>query len=145
MSINSEESDFSEKNSPIENISRVIDVISSSVAGYVTLPSLLDQIVRTTILTLNAEVCSIFLEDKQNSPGYLTMLAGSGFAAKLVGKTKYKIGEGFTGSVVKYGKVFNIKNRQDLEQLALQGVCDIANYDRFSAKNWVTLLRPSGS
>jgi hypothetical protein len=24
-------------------------------------------------------------------------------------------------------------------------LCDIANYDRFSAKNWVTLLRPSGS
>ena len=24
-------------------------------------------------------------------------------------------------------------------------LCDIANYDRFSVKNWVTLLRHSGS
>ncbi len=45
------------------------------------------------------------------------MRAGSGFAAKLVGKARYRIGEGFTGTVAKYGRKFNIKSREELEHL----------------------------
>ena len=121
MSSNKDNIDCTKGGSETQNILGVIAAISSSVAGYATLSSLLDQIVKTTMQTLRAEVCSIFLEDKQGSPGLLTMLAGSGFAARMVGKASYKIGEGFTGFIAKSGKVHNIKSRSELEQLTWNG------------------------
>jgi len=56
--------------------------------------TLLNQIIDITMQTLHAEVCSIFLEDKENEPGVLKCVAGSGFASKIVGRASYKIGEG---------------------------------------------------
>lgn len=83
---------------------------------------LLNQIISTTMQTLHAEVCSIFLEDKVNEPGVLKCVAGSGFASKIVGAARYEVGEGFTGSVVKYGTEYNIKSRKELENLKIDGV-----------------------
>ena len=34
---------------------------------------------------------------------------------------------------------------RDIQACLRATLCDIANYDRFSDKNWVTLLPPSGS
>ena len=81
---------------------------------------LLDQIINTTMQTLHAEVCSIFLEDEKET-GVLKCVAGSGFASKIVGIARYRVGEGFTGSIAQYGKEYNIKSRQELEHLEIDG------------------------
>jgi len=100
-------------------INEVLSVIANELVGQFDMSKLLDQVVNTSMKTLNAEVCSIFLEDKEYDPGYITMRAGSGFAEPLVGKAKYRIGDGFTGYVAKFGKKFNIKTRQELESLKI--------------------------
>jgi signal transduction histidine kinase len=70
--------------------------------------------------TLGAEVCSIFLEDPAE-PGVLVMTAGSGFAQPLVAKARYRLGEGFTGSVAETGQKFNIRSREELQSLEVGG------------------------
>lgn len=102
-------------------INLVLSEIASALVGQFEMSRLLDQVVNTSMRTLNAEVCSIFLEDKEKEPGVITMMAGSGFAKPLVGKAKYAIGEGFTGYVAKYGMRFNIKKRGELESLKIDG------------------------
>lgn len=99
----------------------VLADITSALVGHFKMSTLLDQVVETSMRTLHAEVCSIFLEDKQTEPGVLTMMAGSGFARKLVGKAKYRIGEAFTGTIAHYGRRFNIKSREQLENLEVDG------------------------
>ena len=121
MKTKSTESSSVRKPTDTAGISHVIAEISASLVGHFSLPSLLDHVVITTMATLNAEVCSVFLEDKDNSPGVLVMMAGSGFARRLVGKASYKIGEGFTGTVAKYGAKFNIRSRDELENLEIDG------------------------
>jgi signal transduction histidine kinase len=103
------------------NINAVLADITGALVGHFKMTTLLSKVVETSMRTLQAEVCSIFLEDKQNEPGVVTMMAGSGFARKLVGKAKYKIGEGFTGTVANYGSRFNIKSREELENLEVDG------------------------
>ncbi|MEA2564181.1 MAG: two-component system, NtrC family, sensor histidine kinase HydH [Acidobacteriota bacterium] len=104
------------------DINKVLSDITSALVGHFEMNSLLDQVVNTSMRTLNAEVCSIFLEDREKEPGFITMMAGSGFARSLVGKAKYKIGEGFTGYVAKSGQVFNIRTRGQLESLEIDGM-----------------------
>lgn len=102
-------------------INQVLSDITNALVGQFEMCRLLDQVVNTSMKTLNAEVCSIFLEDKEKDPGFITMMAGSGFAKTLVGEAKYKIGEGFTGYVAKYGKRFNIPTKNELESLEIDG------------------------
>jgi K+-sensing histidine kinase KdpD len=83
--------------------------------------ALLDKVINITMKTLHADVCSIFLIDRENEPGVLKCVAGSGFAKKIVDEAKYNIGEGFTGSIAKSGKEFNIKTRKELETLVIDG------------------------
>jgi signal transduction protein with GAF and PtsI domain len=99
----------------------VLAEVASSVVGKFDMKALLDQIINTTMETLHAEVCSIFLEDKEEEPGFLTCVAGSGWARQIVGSAKYKIGEGFTGTVAKVGIEFNIESREKLENLEVNG------------------------
>jgi signal transduction histidine kinase len=101
------------------DINKVLADITGALVGQFKISILLDQVVETSMRTLNAEVCSIFLKDRENDPEILTMMAGSGFAEKLVGKAKYRIGEAFTGMIAKYGRKFNIKNREELEHLTV--------------------------
>jgi signal transduction protein with GAF and PtsI domain len=106
---------------PQEDITAVLADVASAVVGQFDMPSLLNRIINTTMRALNAEVCSIFLEDIEAEPGVLTCVAGSGFAERIVGKAKYKFGEGFTGTVAKVGREFNIKSRRELENLEVDG------------------------
>lgn len=103
------------------NITSVISKVASAVVGKFEINSLLNQIIKTTMNLLHAEVCSIFLEDRVKNPGVLECVAGSGFAKGIVNKAKYKIGEGFTGTVARTGGVYNIKNRSELENLVVDG------------------------
>ena len=81
---------------------------------------LLERVVKTGMRTLGAEVCSIFLEDPAE-PGILVMKAGSGFAQPLVGKARYRLGEGFTALVAETGRKFNIRSREELQSLEVNG------------------------
>lgn len=104
-----------------QDITTVLAEVASAVVGQFEMGTLLNQIIETIMRTLHAEVCSIFLEDKQDEPGILTCVAGSGFAKRIPNVAKYKIGEGFTGTVAKLGKEFNITSRENLENLEVDG------------------------
>jgi signal transduction protein with GAF and PtsI domain len=108
-------------NNTNKDLTDVLANVANAVVGYFDTKILLDQIINTLMQILHAEVCSIFLEDKENSPGILKCVAGSGFAEKIVGIAEYKFGEGFTGSVAKYGGEFNIKSRKELQELEING------------------------
>ena len=99
----------------LKDINRVLARVTDAVVGQFELNRLLQQVVTTSMETLHAEVCSIFLLDTDS--GLLTMRAGSGFAAPLVGKAQYKVGEGFTGYIAKHGQKFNIQTPEELQSL----------------------------
>ena len=103
-------------------ITDVLSEIASALVGRFDPSKLLDQVVNTTMRTFHAEDCSIFLEDRELEPGFVTMRAGSGLAAPLVGRAKYPIGEGFIGFIAKHGKALNIRSRQELESLEVDGI-----------------------
>ncbi|EIJ42832.1 histidine kinase with GAF domain [Beggiatoa alba B18LD] len=98
------------------DITAVLAEVASDVVGELALDRLLEKVLETTMRTLNAEVCSIFLRKKDN-PNVIECVAGSGFAKKIVGIAEYRIGEGFTGSVA-LGEEFNIQNRDELQKLS---------------------------
>ena len=50
----------------------------------------------------------VIYKDKDDEPGVFKCVAGSGFAENIVGKAKYRYGEGFTGSVAQHGGEYNI-------------------------------------
>ena len=100
-----------------KDINRVLSEITGELVGQFNLEDLLDKVVGLAMSLLNADVCSIFLEDKEKHPNAIKMMAGSGFAEVLVGKAEYKIGEGFTGFVAQTGRKFNIKTQIELKNL----------------------------
>jgi len=104
-----------------KDITYILADVAGAVVGHFDTKTLLDQIINTTMDTLHARVCSIFLEDKENAPGILKCVAGSGFAEKIVGIAQYKFGEGLTGSIAEFGGEYNIKSRQELESLEIGG------------------------
>ncbi len=114
----------------------VLAEITSAMVGEFQLPVLLERVVQTVMNTLGAKVCSVFLEDSKERD-VLLMMAGSGFAKPLVGKARYRIGEGFTGTVAKTGQKFNIRNREELEELEVDG--QRVWQGRFDSAQW-----PSG-
>ena len=107
-----------------KEISSALSNVTGAVVGHFKMQELLDQIIDITMKTLNSEVCSIFLEDREKKPGYIKCVAGSGFAKKIVGTAEYAIGEGFTGTVAKLGLPQNIKNEKELKQLKWSGKYD---------------------
>lgn len=104
-----------------KKLSAVLGDVASSVVGKFDMTALLNQIINTTMETLHAEVCSIFLENREKKPGFLKCVAGSGFAKRIVGKAEYRFGEGFTGLVAKTGEEYTIKSREELENLTVKG------------------------
>lgn len=102
-------------------ITTVLAEVASAVVGHFEMETLLNQIVNSTMKILNAEVCSVFLEDKENEPGFIKCVAGSGFASKIVGIAKYRIGEGFTGTVAQVGGKYNSKSREEHENFEVAG------------------------
>ena len=116
------------------DVNEVVSEITNALVGHFKMNSLLDQVVDTLMRILHAEVCSIFLEDKEVEPGLLIMKAGSGFAKKLVNKAKYNIGEAFTGNIAKYGQKYNIRSREELENLEFNG--DKIWKGKFDPQQW---------
>lgn len=102
-------------------ISNTLNEVASAVVGRFNRKDLLNEIIETSMKTLNAEVCSIFLR-KEDSSDTIECVAGVGFAKNIVGIAEYKIGEGLTGNVVKLDKEFNIKIPQDSEVLKAEGI-----------------------
>ncbi|MBN2287095.1 MAG: GAF domain-containing sensor histidine kinase [Tissierellales bacterium] len=100
---------------------QVLSSITSAVVGHFEMSKLLDQVVNTSMATLHAEVCSIFLVEREKDYSVLIMRAGSGFAKPLVGIAKYQFGEGFTGYIAAHKKGFNIHTRKQLETLTVDG------------------------
>lgn len=96
------------------DINVVLSDITNALVGQFNLKELLDKVVTMAMRLLKAEVCSIFLDNRDIRPGYIVMMAGSGFAKDLVGKADYEFGEGLTGFIAKTGKKFNIKSREEL-------------------------------
>ncbi len=103
---------------PGAGINKVLADITSALVGHLDIPSLLQQVVSTSMRVVHAEVCSIFLEEK---PGILTMMAGSGFAAPLVGKAEYRVGEALTGTIAQTGRGINIKSLQEMQEFRVDG------------------------
>lgn len=98
-----------------DNINHVLSEITGDIVGQFDLQDLLDKVVSLVMRLLNAEVCSIFLDDKDKHPGRIKMMAGSGFAKKYVNVAEYKIGEGFTGFIAQTGRKANIRTVEELQ------------------------------
>ncbi len=113
-----------------KSISNILADVVSEFVGQFNMDNLLNKIIETAMNTLHAEVCSIFLEDKEKKPGFIKCVAGSGFARKLVGVAEYKIGEGFTGTVAELGKEYNIRNREELEKGVWKGKFDNNQWEK---------------
>jgi GAF domain-containing protein len=100
---------------------RVLSTITSALVGQFDMDRLLTQVVKSTMKTLHAEVCSIFLRVREGDKDILVMRAGSGFAEKLVGIAKYDVGQAFTGHIATMEMGLKIDSRQQLENLTING------------------------
>ena len=120
------------------NLNKVLSEITNDLVGSVELSGLLNKIVEMVMRLLDAEVCSIFLDDKQDNPETktITMLAGSGFAEKLVGKAQYKTGEGLTGYIYETGIKFNIKSPQEPQKLKKENSKDPVWAGKYDKEQW---------
>ena len=100
----------------VRRIIRILAQVSKTVASQLELQTLLDNTIDEVTEILDAEVCSIFLNDAE-SPDVITCVAGSGFARAIRGRAQYKSGEGFTGKVFQRGQTTIIGSSEELEQL----------------------------
>lgn len=119
-----------------DNINRVLSEITGDIVGQFDLQDLLDKVVSLAMRLLNAEVCSIFLDDKDKHPGRIKMMAGSGFAKKLVNKAEYKIGEGFTGFIAQTGRKANIKTKEELQNLTNEEIGETIWKGKHDDEQW---------
>lgn len=102
--------------STVARITRILGQVSKTVASQLEIRSLLDSIVLEVAEILDAEVCSIFLNEPDR-PDVITCVAGSGFAEGIIGIAEYISGEGFTGKVFQRGHTTIIRSSEELEQL----------------------------
>ncbi len=98
-----------------QDITAVLAQIVSAVVGQFEMTRLLEQIIETTMQTLNTEICSIFLR-KEDDPNKIICVAGSGLAKNIINKAEYKIGEGLTGGVAANGKYVVVQSKEELEK-----------------------------
>lgn len=120
-----------EQETQTQDITAVLAEVANDVVGELELDRLLPRVLETTMRTLNAEVCSIFLR-KEDNPNIIKCVAGSGFAKNIVDIAEYAIGEGFTGTVA-LGNTFNIKNREQLRSLAAENQWRV----KFDKQQWM--------
>jgi len=80
--------------------------ISNLVGSVMELDDILSAITETTAKHLNVKVCSIYLltEDKQE----LVLRATFGLNPAVVGRARFKLGEGIPGWVVKSGEIVSL-------------------------------------
>lgn len=100
----------------VRRITRILAQVSKTVANQLEMKPLLDDILEEVTAILDAEVCSIFLNEAEN-PDVIKCVAGSGFARAIVDIAEYKSGEGFTGKVFQRGQTAIIRSSADLEKL----------------------------
>jgi signal transduction protein with GAF and PtsI domain len=100
---------------------QLLSDVTSDLAGHFDMPGLLNQVVTTSMTALRAEVCSIFLIEREGDKDIVVMRAGSGFAKRVVDKAKYELGEGLTGHVALQRKNYNFRSREELEHLQENG------------------------
>lgn len=100
----------------VGRITRILAQVSKIVANQSEIRALLDNIVHEMTEILEAEVCSIFLNEPDR-PDVITCVAGSGFAHEIIGLAEYSSGEGFTGKVFQRGQTTIIRSSEELEQL----------------------------
>jgi tetratricopeptide (TPR) repeat protein len=100
----------------VGRITRILGQVSKIVASQSEIRSLLDNILHEMTEILEADVCSIFLNEPDN-PDVITCVAGSGFAQEIVGLAQYNSGEGFTGKVFQRGQTIVIGSIKELEGL----------------------------
>jgi hypothetical protein len=110
------ETDAWASRSVIRRIIRILADVSKTVAGLSELQPLLENILAEVTEILDAEVCSIFLNDP-DKPNTIRCVAGSGFAQQIVGIAEYERGEGFTGKVFQKSQTAILGSGHDLNQL----------------------------
>jgi hypothetical protein len=122
----------------VQRISQILGELSKTVAGRLQMGPLLESIVRDVGDILDAEVCSIFLNTAKH-PNTISCVAGSGFASNIVGKAKYRKGEGFTGQIFQRAQTIIIGSSEDLKQLResgrFQGKYDHIQWAVYSGKS----------
>ena len=116
-----EEAKKLERAKSAERLKFVLDNMLNAVMGDFDLDSVLDKVLDTIMETLQAKACSIYTEDHENEPGVIKCIAGAGFAKNIVGKAKYKIGEGLTGKIADEGCDIIISGKKDLEKIKSEG------------------------
>lgn len=97
----------------VRRITRILAQVAKTVASQSSMDSLLANVLEEMTEILDAEVCSIFLNDAIE-PDVIRCVAGSGFAESIVGKAEYRSGEGFTGTVFSSGQTRIIRSREEL-------------------------------
>lgn len=127
---------MNDNNIEYKDINQVLSDITGSLVGQFNLEELLDKVVTLAMRLLKADVCSIFLDDKEKHPNRIKMMAGSGFAKVLVGKAEYEIGEGFTGFIAQTGRKFNIKKREELQNLRNEETGEIIWKGKHDGEQW---------
>jgi len=99
----------------------VLSSITGALEGQLEMQRVLDKVVLTSMETLRAEVCSIFLIEREDDKDIVIMRAGSGFAERVVNKAKYRLGEGLTGHVAQKLQGYMFGSRAELEELRENG------------------------
>ncbi len=120
-----------EKSKKAEQLKKVLDNITSAVMGSFDQKFVLESVLKTTMDTLQAEACSIYIEEETDS-GSFECIAGAGFAESIVGIAKYKLGEGLTGSIAKNGEDVLIINMDHLKEYKSKGKW----LGKFDDKQW---------
>jgi signal transduction histidine kinase len=103
-----------------QDITAVLSQVAKAVVGKFSMEELLNEILKITMETLEAEVCSVFLIDPDNL-NQIVCVAGAGYAENLVGKARYKVGQGFTGGIFESGKSHKIDSPDEMKRLLNEG------------------------
>ena len=104
-----------EQTDSIEGVSRLrkrelraILHISNMVGSVMPFDEILKVIVDTTAQVLNVQACSIYLFE--TGPSELTLAATHGLNPSVVGRVKWRLGQGIPGWVAEHGQIVSLKN-----------------------------------
>ncbi len=111
-----------------EQQTQAVRGVVSEIAGELDLKKLLDKITNTVMENFHAEVISIFIKPDDNHD-IIECVAAAGYAKKLLSiprlegrPASYEIGYGFTGAIAKTGEEFNIRNKEQFNELTVRGI-----------------------
>lgn len=107
----------------VRRITRILETIATQASMDALLTTVLDEMMEV----LDAEVCSIFLNDSRK-PNVIKCVTASGFAKPIIGKAEYRRGEGFTGSVFASGQT-RILDSREARQRTRRSIGWLGKYD----------------